>query len=73
MSRSTVIGNQNRAASVKDEHLPQGRFSGKPENAIRTNLVCKLVIRASFGWRTGKSDKQLRITFKQPPRKFDIT
>ena len=73
MSRATVIRHQNLTARVKHEHLPQSRFSGKPDDAVGTNLVCKLVIGASFGRRTGKPDKQLRVTFEQPPRKLDIT
>ena len=73
MSRATVIRHQNRTAGVKDEHLPQSRFSGKPDDAVRTNLVCKLVIGHGFARRTGKSNKQLRVMFEQPPRKFDIT
>ena len=48
MSRSTVIRHQNLTEGVKDEHLPQSRFSGKPDDAVRTNLVCKLVIEQRF-------------------------
>ena len=73
MSRAAVIRHQNLTAGVKHEDLPQSRFSGKPDNAVRTNLVCKLVIGYSFARCTGKSDKQLWVMFKQPPRKFDIT
>src|SRR6476646_11377199 len=73
MSRATVIRHQNLTTRVQREHLSQSRFSGKPDDAVRTNLVCKQVIGASFGRRTGKPNKQLRVTFEQPPRKFDIT
>src|SRR6476646_5918210 len=73
MSRATVIRHQNLTARVQREHLSQSRFSGKPDDAVRTDLVCKLVIGASFGRCTGKPNKQLRVTFEQPPRKFDVT
>src|SRR5437667_11376431 len=73
MSRAAVIRHQNLTAGVKHEHLPQSRFSGKPDDAIRTDLVRKLLIGHGFGWRTGKSDKHVRVTFEQPSGKFDIT
>src|SRR5438067_4368928 len=73
MSRATVIRHQNLTARVQREHLPQSRFSGKRDDAVRTNLVCKLVVGPSFGRRTSKPNKQLRVTLEQPARKFDIT
>src|SRR5207249_645578 len=57
MSWATVIRHQNLTAGVKHEHLPQSRFSGKPDDAIRTDLVRKPVVRSGFGRGTCKSDK----------------
>src|SRR4249919_1963896 len=73
MSRATVVCYQYLTPHVQREHLSEGRFPSKPDDSLRTNLICELVVRASFGRRTGKPNKQLRITFEQPSRKFDIT
>src|SRR5689334_21741487 len=72
MSWPTVIRNQNCAARVKHEQVPQSSFSGKSDDAIRTDLVRKLPIGHGFGWRTGKSDKQIRVPFEQLSGKLDI-
>src|SRR3954466_4602423 len=73
MSRATVIRDQYLTARVQHEYLSQSGFSRKRYDAVRTNLPGQLIVSTSFGGRTGEPNKQLRVPFEQPPRKFDIT
>ena len=72
MSRATVIRDQYLTARVQHEYLSQSRFSRKRYDAVRTDLPGQLIVSASFGRCTGEPNKQLRVTFEQPPCKFDI-
>ena len=73
MSRTTVVSHQDHASCVEHEHLPQSCFSGKRDDAIRTDIARELANRSRFRRRAGKPDEQGRVTFKQAPREFDIT